>query len=127
MPAAALPAIIGGVLGVGSMIDQNVQSKAAIKNNQNAQDQAAAQTQKAYGNSLSGLNASYNPNANTTNITSAPTIAPPTGSVNARSILGSVAQNPSAAYQQFTQLPPAAQQQLIAQVQASQTGPNTVA
>lgn len=47
MPAAALPAIISGALGVAGLVAGNAEQKSALKNNENQQSSAIANAQKA--------------------------------------------------------------------------------
>jgi hypothetical protein len=59
MPPAIIPALIAGVVGIGTMINGNVQQKAAIKNNETQQASAVANAKNATADAQKQL-ATYN-------------------------------------------------------------------
>jgi cytoskeletal protein RodZ len=75
VPPAIIPALIAGVVGIGTMINGNVQQKAAIKNNETQQASAVGNAQQATANAQKQL-ATYN--AANPAPTQAPTAAPAT-------------------------------------------------
>lgn len=129
MPPAILPALISGALGIAGMVEGNVQQKSAMKQNENAQNQAAAKSSGAYNDAMSGLSTGYNAGKSNTNISQAPVIGQPTaqaggnGQINTHELLSAAAANPQQAFQQFQSLPPQAQAALIAKLQQGNNTP----
>lgn len=74
MPPAIIPAVIAGVVGIGSMINQNVQNKNAIKNNETQQASAVSNAQSA---TKTGQASEAAYNAANPNPTAGATVTPP--------------------------------------------------